>query len=213
MSEEGPFLSPSEVDLANQAQEKKEKELSFWQKFFYGSGCLYELTKWVVILIVFGVLIHFYVGTLFIVDGLSMFPNFQDKQWILVNRWQYNFGQPDRGDAVVLRFPGDPEHKKYIKRIIGLPGETVEVKNSGVYINNKKIIESYIPNDVLTEPYIPSLTKWQIPKDEYFLLGDNRYNSSDSRIWNLCPKRDLIGKAFFTLYPFDILGTIKHPKY
>jgi signal peptidase I len=211
LSQEGPFLTQDEIDLA-QTQQKKE-ELSSWQKFFYGTGCLYELTKWVVILVVIGILIHFYVGTLFIVDGHSMDPNFSDKQWILVNRWQYNFGKPARGDAVVLRFPGDPEHKKYIKRIIGLPGETVEIKDGAVYINDKILEESYIPEDVLTEAYIPSLTKWKIPQDEYFLLGDNRYNSSDSRIWNLCPKRDLIGKAFFTLWPFDIFGLIKHPSY
>src|SRR3990167_11464841 len=107
------------------AETRTSPELSGIQKFFYGTGCAYELTKWIIVLLVIGTLVHFYVGTLFIVDGESMEPNFHSGQYIIVDRWQYNFGVPERGDVVVLRFPGDPEHKKYIKRVIGLPGEHV----------------------------------------------------------------------------------------
>jgi len=191
------LITPTDAQLASQ-----EKRLSFWQKFFYGTGCAYELTKWIIVLLVIGTLVHFYIGTLFIVDGQSMEPNFHNGQYILVNRWQYNFGKPERGDVVVLRFPGDPEHKKYIKRIIGLPKEMVEIKDGTIYINGIKLIEPYIPAFVLTQPNLSR----QLREDDYFLLGDNRYNSSDSRIWGICPKRDLIGKAFFTLYPFEMFG-------
>lgn len=204
MAEE--IITPTEVDLASKA---KEGKLSFWQKFFYGTGCAYELTKWIIVALVVGTLIHFYVGTLFIVDGQSMEPNFHNGQYILVNRWQYNFGQPRRGDPVVLKFPGDPENKKYIKRIIGLPGEHIQILEGYVYINGKRLNESYIPADVLT---LPNLDR-ALREDDYFLLGDNRLNSSDSRIWGICPKRDLIGKAFFTLKPLSMWGVIKPPTY
>lgn len=175
---------------------------SFWQKFFYGTGCAYELTKWIIVLLVIGTLIHFFVGTLFIVDGESMEPNFHSGQYILVNRFQYNFGKPERGDVVVLKFPGDPEHKKYIKRVIGLPGEHVEIIDGYVYINGQKLNESYIGAGVLTMPNVNRYLR----DDDYFLLGDNRYNSSDSRVWGIAPRRDLIGKAAFTIYPFELWG-------
>lgn len=199
-------ITPTEVDLASKAA---KSELSFWQKFFYGTGCAYELTKWIIVVLVIGTLIHFFVGTLFIVDGESMEPNFHSGQYILVNRWQYNFGKPERGDVVVLKFPGDPEHKKYIKRIIGLPGEHVEIIDGFVYIDRTKLSEPYIPAGVLT---LPNLNRY-LRDDDYFLLGDNRYNSSDSRVWGTCPKRDLIGKAFYTLYPLEMWGEIKEAEY
>jgi signal peptidase I len=89
----------------------------------YTTGCVFELTKWIIVVIILLTLTHFFVATISIVDGISMEPNFHNGEYIIVNRYQYNFGTPERGDAVVLKFPGDPDHKKYIKRIIGLPGE------------------------------------------------------------------------------------------
>lgn len=178
-------------------QSDSNQKLSKGQKFFYNAGCFYELSKWIIVALALGILVHFFVGTIFIVDGQSMEPNFHSGQYIIVNRWQYNFGKPLRGDAVVLRFPGDPENKKYIKRIIGLPGEKVEILSGKVYINSQLLKESYIPGYIQT---LPNLTR-ELQGDDYFLMGDNRPNSSDSRIWGICPKRDLIGKAWMILYP------------
>lgn len=178
-------------------------------KFTYSTGCAYELTKWIVIVLAIGILIHFFVGTLFIVDGESMEPNFHSGQYILVNRWQYNFGKPLRGDTVVLRFPGDPENKKYIKRVIGLPGEKVEVLNGQVRINGEVLTESYIPSYVITGPDMSR----QLLSDDYFLLGDNRDNSSDSRIWGVCPKRDLIGRAWLVIWPWADKGLVEKITY
>jgi len=186
-----------------------KSDLSPRQKFLYSTGCFYELTKWVIIILAFGILIHFFVGTLFIVEGESMEPNLHSGEYIIVNRWQYNFGKPERGDAVVLRFPGDPENKKYIKRIIGLPGEKIEIKSGVVYINGVALHESYIPSYVITEPDLAR----QLTSDDYFLMGDNRPNSSDSRIWGICPKRDLIGKAWLILYPFSYKGLVSEVSY
>ncbi len=186
-----------------------DTDLNPLQKFFYGTGCAFELTKWVIVILVLGTLIHFFVGTIFIVDGESMEPNLHSGEYILVNRWQYNFGKPTRGDAVVLKFPGDPEHKKYIKRVIGLPGEKVEIYNGSVYINGQILNEPYIPSGIET---LPNLSR-QIREDDYFLLGDNRPNSSDSRLWGICPKRDLIGKAIYIFWPFNYRAQVPKANY
>lgn len=180
-------------------------KISPFQKFLYGTGCFYELTKWLVVIIVLGTLVHFYIGTISIVDGQSMEPNFHSGEYTIINRWQYNFGEPQRGDPVVLRFPGDPEHAKYIKRIIGLPGETVKIYNGEVYINNQKLDEPYLSPAVNTYPNQTT----RLESDDYFLMGDNRLNSSDSRIWGICPKRNLIGKASFILWPLQYFGKVR----
>jgi signal peptidase I len=182
------------------------KSAALKEKAVYGFGCFFELTKWLIVIVILGALIHFFVMTIFIVDGLSMEPNFHDGQIILANRFQYLFGTPERGDVAILKFPGDPNHKKYIKRIIGLPGETVTIKDGSVYINNKKLIEPYISNYVETLPNQTTILK----DKDYFLMGDNRPNSSDSRIWGVAEKRYLIGKAWVILWPFGDFGKVTH---
>lgn len=169
------------------------------RNILYSFGCFFELTKWIIVAVIILTLVHFFIATISIVDGVSMEPNFQNGEYLIINRWQYNFGEPRRGDAVVLRFPGDPEHKKYIKRIIGLPGERVEVKEGKIFINGRELHESYIPADVLTLADHP--INMVLPPDEYFIVGDNRYNSNDSRVWGTAGKRFLIGKAWFQFYP------------
>lgn len=180
-------------------------KLNFWQKIIYGTGCAYELTRGLIILLVLGTLIHFYVATISIVEGSSMEPNFHSGQYLITDRWHYLFGQPSRGDAVILKFPGDPEHTKYIKRLIGLPGEKVEIKDGEIYINNQKLNEPYLPAGTITSPDLIRLLR----SEDYFLMGDNRENSSDSRIWGVCPERDLIGKVWFTFWPTSSWGKIR----
>lgn len=175
----------------------------------YTTGCAYELTKWIVVTIIILTLTHFFVATLSIVDGISMEPNFASGEYLIIDRYQYNFGTPERGDAVVLKFPGDPDHKKYIKRIIGLPGERVEVKGGSVFINSKKLNESYIPSNVATLADKP--INVVLPAEEYFIMGDNRYNSNDSRVWGTASRGFLIGKAWFEIFPkFKIIERIKY---
>ncbi|MCL5795190.1 MAG: signal peptidase I [Patescibacteria group bacterium] len=169
----------------------------------------FELGKGVAIFLVIIIIIHFFVATIFVVDGASMETNFHNGQYILVDRISYLTGFPKRGDPVVLRFPGDPENKKYIKRVIALPGETIEIKNGSVYINSKKLNEFYLAKDIYTSPNL----KKTLAKDEYFMMGDNRGNSSDSRIWGPCPRQDIIGKAYMILLPpanFSVIPPVEY---
>lgn len=175
------------------------------EKIYYGTGCLYELTKWLVVVVIVVLMINFFVATVFIVDGASMEPNFHTGEAVIADRWQYLFGTPERGDAVTLKFPGDPDHKKYIKRVIGLPGETVEIKNNSILINGNLLDESYLAPGTLT---LPEMSK-NLGPDDYFLLGDNRTNSSDSRIWGAAPRRDLVARASFIIWPLNYFGKIK----
>ena len=115
-----------------------------------------------------------------------------------------------RGDAVVLKFPGDPDRKKYIKRIIGLPGEHIQIQDGSIYINGTPLNETYIPYTTITDsPY--RFIDEVIKPDEYFIMGDNRPNSNDSRIWGTAGKRFLIGKSSVQLWPKQEI--IQQPTY
>lgn len=201
----------------------------------YAVNIAYELGKWALIIVVLGTLCHYFLATVFIISGPSMEPDFHDRQIVLVSRIGLFTGKYRRGDAMVLKFPGDPEHKKYIKRLIGLPGETITIKNNEVYINSRKIIESYIrPVDELFLPYFyeteelakeaESLHKrgkvmtkpdmmTKIAANSYFLMGDNRENSNDSRAWYSAKKSDLIGPVRFILWPLKDWGPVVNPYY
>jgi len=163
---------------------------------------VFELSKGIILLGVFFILMHFFVITVFVVEGASMEPNFQNNNWVLANRLSYYFEDYQRGDVAIVKFPGDPEHKKYIKRLIGLPGEKITIKNGEVRINNVKLVESYLPLGTKTMPDL----EMTLGQDDYFIMGDNRANSSDSRIWGTCVKSNFIGKVFFRIFPIQEMG-------
>jgi len=167
---------------------------------------VFDLAKTAVLIAMFIYLIHLFVITIFVVDGASMAPNFSDKEYLLMDRIGYNFKALNRGEVVAFAFPG-AKNQKYIKRIIGLPGETIEIKDGGVFINNQKLIEPYIK--ITTFPLRSDQSKWMMGKDEYFVLGDNRFNSNDSRVWGALPKSQLIGRAIWALYPTNKWGSIE----
>lgn len=139
------------------------------------------------------------------VDGYSMVPTFQGGEFIIVSKMTYKFGELSRGDILVFHQPRDPD-QDYIKRVIGLPGETVWVNNGQVLIDGQ----------VLDEPYIheaPRYTgSWVVPEGMVFVLGDNRNNSSDSHSWGPLSMNNVIGRAVFVYWPFSSLGKIEHPE-
>ena len=184
---------------------RHKKQTALWL------GRIFDLGKIVIILAMVIYLVHLFILSVFVVSGESMEPNFHDREYLMVNKIGYSIAQPQRGNVVVFKFPGEL-NEKYIKRIIGLPGETVEIKNDEVYVNNQKIIESYIPREIKTAP-LASQTKWTLKDKEYFVLGDNRDNSNDSRVWGALPKENLIGKIIYSLYPPSSMEEILKPSY
>src|SRR3954453_15298152 len=140
----------------------------------------------------------------FRVEGSSMEPTLHSNQYLLVNKATYVVGQPQRGDIIVLRFPLDPK-RDFIKRIVGLPREQVEVKGGSVYVNGHALVEPYI---LQAPAYIYPPTT--MPPDQYFVLGDNRNNSDDSHVWGGLPSHDIIGKAWVSYWPPSTWGTVSH---
>ena len=141
------------------------------------------------------------------VEGTSMMPALNDQERIFINKfiYQFNVGQIERGDMVVFWYPNDPS-KSYIKRVIGIPGDRVEVDHGTVVINGKRLEEAYVPQEYRDET---SMAQRVIPPDEFFVLGDHRSSSNDSRSWGLVPRRFVYGKAVFVYWPLDKLGLLR----
>jgi signal peptidase I len=141
------------------------------------------------------------------VEGTSMMPALVDQERIFINKFVYRFGigNIDRGDMVVFWFPGDPT-KSYIKRIIGIPGDTVEVDNGTVIVNGQRLNESYVIDEYRDRQ---SMSPFKIQPDEYFVLGDHRSSSNDSRSWGTVPRRYIYGKAVFVYWPLDKIGLLQ----
>lgn len=148
----------------------------------------------------------------FQVSGLSMYPTFQDKEYILTNLIALRTGPLKRGDVIVFHAPDDKE-KDYIKRVIGLPGEQVMVRDGEVYINNEKLDESAYLHGVKTYggAYMHDSETVTVPEDSYIVFGDNRPFSSDSRAWGFLKKNEVIGKSFFVYFPFSSAHVVKNP--
>lgn len=138
------------------------------------------------------------------VDGASMEPTLQSGEFVIVNKLAYTFGDPATGDVIVFHFPRDPD-QEYIKRVIGLPGDQVEIKNGEVLVNGQALSEDYIAASPVYE------SVWDVPSDSLFVLGDNRNNSSDSHNWGPVPLDYVIGKATFIYWPPTEWGILDQP--
>lgn len=141
------------------------------------------------------------------VEGTSMMPALTDQERIFINKFTYHFGlgSIERGDMVVFWYPQDPA-KSYIKRVIGVPGDLVEIDAGQVMVNGRLLVEDYVPEEyrdrVSWEPH-------RVPRDSYFVLGDHRSSSSDSRTWGFVKRKDIYGKAVFVYWPLDKMGRIR----
>jgi signal peptidase I len=137
------------------------------------------------------------------VFNVSMEPTVVQGEVIFVNKLAYRLGDVDRGDIVTFHYPDDPE-VDYIKRAIGLPGDEVKISDENVFINGIEIDEPYLNNVTIDE------STWIVPEDMYFVMGDNRQNSVDSRAWGFVPEDDLIGKALAVYWPITHIRILKH---
>ena len=163
-----------------------------------------ELLKFAALALVIVVPIRLFVAQPFIVSGASMDPTFKNGQYLIVDELSYRLEAPKQGDVIVFRYPKDPS-QFFIKRIIGLPGDTVQIKNGQVYVthggNTKKLDESYVVN--LGNGPDSTVT---LDSTNYFVMGDNRPESSDSRIWGTLPRTNIVGHVLVRLLPFDTIG-------
>lgn len=166
-------------------------------KIIFGGGIIFDLAKWLILLLIILTIVTTFFVSAFVVDGLSMEPNLHDNELVLWDKKSYQDKKPDRGDVVVMNYPGDPKKKKYVKRIIGLPGERIDIYNGYVYVNKKLYKEKYISLDTPTAPE----GTWNLEPDQYFLLGDNRPNSNDSRYFGPVERRFLLGKGIAIIWP------------
>ena len=140
------------------------------------------------------------------VEGTSMMPALVDQERIFINKFIYRFGfaEINRGDTVVFWFPGDTS-KSYIKRVIGVPGDTVQVSNGQVLVNGEPLAEPYVPEEYRDQSSSAAMT---VPPNEYYVLGDHRSSSNDSRTWGNVPRGFIYGKAVFVYWPLDRLGLL-----
>lgn len=151
-----------------------------------------------------------------VVDGSSMVPQLHDGERLLVNKFIYydiksvSWGHLERGDIVVFWYPDDPS-KSYVKRLIGLPGETVEVREGKVFIDDVELIETYLDREHSnSQPTFPAV---EVKKHSYYVMGDNRDNSADSRYWGLVPEKYIYGRAFFRYWKPQNIGPIQQGDY
>jgi len=183
---------------------------NFFGGFISGALLVWDFAKIVLIAVVIIIPIRYFVFQPFIVSGSSMEPNFTNGQYLVIDELSYHFSQPQRGQVIVMRYPRD-EKQYFIKRIIGLPGEKVQVDNGKVTIFNEQhpegvpLNEPYLPNQGLSYPHdtilIGGSKTLTLGKDEYFMMGDNRLASSDSRDWGPLPRKDMIGRVLVRVLP------------
>ena len=143
----------------------------------------------------------------YMVQGQSMYPNFDDDQVLYISRINYIMGEPNRSDIVVFHYPGNPQ-EDYIKRVIGLPGDVVEIRDTLVYVNGEPITEPYInePCDIFHCPD----ERWELGPDEFFVMGDNRNHSSDSRAFGPVKREFIVGEVLVRYWPPEDWGIVSH---
>ena len=203
------FVSPDDDRDIEVVQLRRESRQGIWTESL---RLVRDIFLIVVVFILFGV---FAVQPV-VVEGTSMLPQLNDGERLLVNKLVYykiqgvSWGHLERGDIVVFWFPKEPD-KSYVKRIIGLPGEMVEVRNGQVFIDGQQLNEDYLATEHNeTHPTFPPR---RVDEHHYFVMGDNRDNSSDSRYWGLVPEKYIYGKAFFRYWRPSNMGFLEHDPY
>lgn len=171
-----------------------------------------EYLEALVVSVILALLIITFIAQSFLVEGSSMEPSLHHGQRLMVEKVSYKFREPQRGEVVIFKYPGD-RRRKFIKRVIGVPGDEILIKNGYLHINGVRLEEDYINGPTYGTYSAPSYGPVLVPEDHYFVLGDNRRNSDDSRYPDVgfVPKKDFVGKALFIYWPLTQIGLPHRP--
>ena len=173
---------------------------------------LYEIIQFALIALLIVLPVRWFIAQPFIVSGASMEDTFHSGEYLIVDQLSYHLGEPEAGDVIIFRYPRNPS-TFFIKRIIGVPGDTVSIEGNVVTISNDTYPDGY----VLDEPYIADMAPntfltETLGEREYFVMGDNRDKSSDSRVWGVLQRENIIGRAYLRLFPFDEIDVMPGDK-
>jgi signal peptidase I len=185
-----------EDGFSTQAEHVKEKPSK-------GKSTILEIVETIVMTVLIFAAVRLMVQN-FRIEGNSMEPNLHHGQYLIIEKMTYRFSEPKRGDVVVFHYPSNP-NRDFIKRIIGVPGDTVQIQRGQVLINGTSVQEPYGP--------YPASYRWGpgvVGEDQYFVLGDNRNNSSDSHSWGMLPEELIVGRAWFSYWPVTEIGIVPH---
>lgn len=177
-------------------------------------GFLFELIQVAAISLAIIIPVRYFLIQPFYVKGASMEPNFFDHEYLIIDELTYKFGNPNRGDIVVFRYPNDPK-QFFIKRVIGLPGETVEISNGHIKIFNDKNPNGFVlpEQEYLDQVFTASTQTVTLKSDEYFVLGDNRIASLDSRYFGPIKRTAIVGRVWLRGWPLDRWKVFNDPTY
>ena len=178
------------------------------RKIYY---ILFDLIQTLVIAGAIFVVIYAFLFRPYQVNGLSMYPNFDNGEYILTNLISKRITTYEKGDVIVFHSPTE-KSKDFIKRIIGTEGDTVSLSEGKVFVNGKMLEEDYLPSNYVTNDgsFLPEGAQVKVPADNFFVMGDNRSNSSDSREWGFVSKDEIIGKSFFVYWPITKMRVVEH---
>ena len=169
----------------------------------------WETARIAIAALLFAVAVRAFIFQPFLVHGVSMEPNFHNGDYLIIDEISYRFQDPQRGEVVVFRYPNDLS-QRYIKRVVGLPGETVEIQNGKIIISKGSLDDSQTftldENRYLVGENTEGSSNVKLGGSEYFVLGDNRMFSSDSRIWGSLPRKDIVGRVFLRVFPEFVYG-------
>ncbi|OGV89703.1 signal peptidase I [Microgenomates group bacterium RBG_19FT_COMBO_39_10] len=177
-------------------------------------GFFLDIVETFVIALAIFVLMYLFLFQPHQVRGNSMYPNFQDQEYLLTDKITYQLSEPKRGDVIVFKAPGNEEYD-YIKRIAGLPGDSIKVEDCHILVNGQTLTEDYLPENLCTSTghFWQSGQSITLDENQYFVAGDNRPYSSDSRDWGTVPEKNIVGKVWLRYWPVDKIGIIRGPEY
>lgn len=184
-------------------------ERPFWQK---ASEFIWEMVRVAVISLAIIIPVRYFLIQPFYVKGASMEPNFYDHEYLIIDEISYRFNQPQRGDIVVFKYPKDPK-QFFIKRVVGLPGERVKIEDNKIYIDGTILNEAYLDSGAETVLALRGYGDVVLGSDEYFLLGDNRSQSLDSRSFGPVKREYIIGRTWLRGWPFNRVTFFSVPEY